>query len=129
MDTQIPMIRGAVEAEVDSERDGGPCRILLAAIKAYLANTVSDEKSWLGRGGIIVGDRGKGEDTLLAGFDFSFSKIFCDWAFVAVIVSGKQMRIGRRRTNSGKMEDINEHAPKGSVRVSARVSCSRASRI
>ena len=33
---QITVVGGAIEAEVDAERDGRPCRILGTAVKAYL---------------------------------------------------------------------------------------------
>jgi hypothetical protein len=34
-----------------------------------------------------VASRCRGGGTLLAGFAFNFSKIFCDWVFVALILA------------------------------------------
>jgi hypothetical protein len=34
-----------------------------------------------------VASRHRGGDTLFAGFAFNFSKIFCDWVFVALILA------------------------------------------
>lgn len=36
MDTQVAVVCRAVKAEVDGEWDGGPCRILCAAVEADL---------------------------------------------------------------------------------------------
>lgn len=38
VDTKIAVVRGAVETEVNAERDGGPRRIFGAAIEAHLVN-------------------------------------------------------------------------------------------
>jgi len=36
VDTEVAMVGRAVKAQVDGERDGGPCWVLLAAVEADL---------------------------------------------------------------------------------------------
>lgn len=84
------MVRGAVETEVDAEGDGRPCRILLAAVEADLAvqaQSVYHECRYRDRN---PSRRVKSAIehvcrllALLAGLDFSFSKIFSDCCLVA----------------------------------------------
>ena len=38
VDTKIAVVRGAVETEVDAERNGGPRRVFGSAIEAHLVN-------------------------------------------------------------------------------------------
>ena len=74
MNSEVPVVRGAVEAQVDAEWYGRPCRILLTAVEAYLPHSVTIQMA---------------ETALLtrfAGLVLSFSKIFCDCAFVALMV-------------------------------------------
>ena len=42
VDAEIPMVRGAVQAEVDTKGHRRPCRILLSTIKAKLAMGLSE---------------------------------------------------------------------------------------
>lgn len=74
VDTEIAVIRGAIKTEIDTERNGRPCRVLGAAVEAYLHaiillayNAQIRDRGTRGGGGVR---------TLFAGFNFSFSKIF-----------------------------------------------------
>ena len=72
--SEVPVVRGAVEAQVDAEWYGRPCWILLTAVEAYLPHSVILQMA---------------ETALLTRFAdlvLSFSKIFCDCAFVALMV-------------------------------------------
>lgn len=74
------MVRGAVEAEVDTKGHRGPRRVLCTAVEASLAIPEPSAIDILRHGAhhISWGTASGSRPTLFAGLVFSFSKIFSD---------------------------------------------------
>lgn len=75
MDTEVPVVGGTIETEVDAKGNRRPGGVFGAAVEADLYS----HQHCGTRGGSLDGTR----PTLLACFCFNFSKIFCDCVFVA----------------------------------------------
>lgn len=96
VDTEVAVVRGAIEAEVDAEGDRRPCRVLLATVEADLPSQTNTKVSpgpgrlpGLQLQATIKAAEWRGASrrrvllALLAGFDFNFSKIFSDCCLLA----------------------------------------------
>lgn len=84
VDTEVSVVGRAVEAQIDAEWHRRPRRVLLSTVKAYLLfSSAHSSWPWAHRA----------RRTLLACFDLSFSKTFCDCNFVADIIGwgGQQL--------------------------------------
>lgn len=77
VNTEVTVIGGAVQTQVDAERHRRPCGILLSAVKAYLG------RQWHALVLVSQVPSRPCSRTLLAGFVFSFSKILSDCCFDA----------------------------------------------
>lgn len=97
MDTEVAVVRGAVETEVDAERNGGPGGILLAAVEADLLAQVA-VSTINALGGVSMSLAAS--LALLAGFDLSFSKILSDCCFEArplILANSRRLLAGGGR--------------------------------
>jgi hypothetical protein len=81
MDTKVAVVCGAVEAQVDGEGDRRPCRVLSAAVKAYLHTSTCEHTTHSWRHSIE--GRIDVPHTLLAALVFSFAKMFLDSVLLA----------------------------------------------
>jgi len=70
VDTQVPVVCGAVEAQIDTERDRRPGRVLCAAVKAYLKRVSPRPYN------ADLTDQAGGRGHLVGGFRFEFLKDF-----------------------------------------------------
>ena len=81
MNTEISVISRAVETKIDAKRNRGPCGIFLATVEADLQGKNDQYLKECTDGSEADGSCRR--ITLLAGFDFSFLKMSCDWVLVA----------------------------------------------
>lgn len=54
MHTHVPMVRRAVQTQVDAEGNGRPCRVLCAAVETYLFSLLDPYRPSLRRMGVYL---------------------------------------------------------------------------